>query len=92
MNKKAGNMKISILSLQWGFIERIKSIEYIGHESIKVKEAWYINTSCLWKHNHLKTLKNNKANATPFKEKFKEGLTIWETYIGMILLAKEIEE
>ena len=89
-------MKIGVLSLQGGFIEHIKSIESLGHEAIEVKEAYQLNKlDALILPGGESTTIGKLLRITglmePLKERIKEGLPVWGTCAGMILLAKEIE-
>ncbi|MDZ4992081.1 pyridoxal 5'-phosphate synthase glutaminase subunit PdxT [Clostridium perfringens] len=89
-------MKIGVLALQGGFIEHIKAIESIGHEAIEVKNTYQLNKlDALILPGGESTTIGKLLRITglmkSLKEKIKEGLPVWGTCAGMILLAKEIE-
>lgn len=89
-------MNIGVLSLQGGVIEHINHLKSLGCNAVEVK-----NISDLENIHGIilpggestvigKLLKETNL-LTPLKEKILQGLPVWGTCAGMILLAKEIK-
>lgn len=89
-------MKIGVLSLQGGFIEHINQIKLLGYEPIEVKkesDLEVIDGIILpgGESTTMGKLLNVTGLMKPLKNKILEGLPVWGTCAGMILLAKDIE-
>lgn len=97
MLKEDGNLKIGVLSLQGGVIEHISHIEILGHEALEIKKEEDLdNIDLLILPGGESTTIGNILRTTGLLEKIKEkiqnGLPVWGTCCGMILLAKEIDD
>jgi 5'-phosphate synthase pdxT subunit len=90
-------MNIGVLSLQGGVLEHIKHIKALGEEAIEVKHLKDINnidgiilpggeSTAIGK------ILRERNMLAALKEKIVQGLPVWGTCAGMILLAKEIED
>jgi len=89
--------KIGVLDLQGGVLEHVYHLQALGLEPVRVKEAFQLNdlaglilpggeSTCLIR---LLTI----FDITPkIKEAFADGMKIWGTCAGAILLSKEIEK
>ena len=89
-------MKIGVLSLQGDIIEHINQIQKLGHEPIKVKKEEdlnYIDAIILpgGESTTIGKLLNITGLIEPLRNKILNGLPVWGTCAGMILLAKDIE-
>lgn len=89
-------MKIGVLSLQGGFIEHINQIKLLNHEPVEVKkkiDLGMIDAIILpgGESTTIGRLLNVTGLMEPLRNKILEGLPVWGTCAGMILLAKEIE-
>ncbi|WP_294372531.1 pyridoxal 5'-phosphate synthase glutaminase subunit PdxT [uncultured Clostridium sp.] len=89
-------MKIGVLSLQGDIIEHINQIQKLGHEPIKVKKEEdlnYIDAIILpgGESTTIGRLLNITGLMEPLRNKILNGLPVWGTCAGMILLAKDIE-
>lgn len=89
-------MRIGVLSLQGGVIEHLNQIESLGHIGIHVKkEADLNNIDAIILPGGESTTIGKLLNVTgliePLREKIKNGLPVWGTCAGMILLASKIE-
>lgn len=89
-------MKIGVLSLQGGVIEHINQIESLGHEAVKVKKKSDLeNIDGIILPGGESTTIGRLLNVTglmePLRNRILNGLPVWGTCAGMILLAKEIE-
>ena len=96
MQKEDGKMKIGVLSLQGGFIEHINQIKLLNHEPVEVKkkiDLGMIDAIILpgGESTTIGRLLNVTGLMEPLRNKILEGLPVWGTCAGMILLAKEIE-
>lgn len=89
-------MNIGVLALQGDVIEHINSIISIGHTAIEVKTIDSLNSiDALIIPGGESTTMGKILKATnllnPLREKIINGLPVWGTCAGMILLAKNIE-
>lgn len=89
-------MNIGVLSLQGGVIEHINAIKKLGHSAVEVKKEEDLNNiDAIILPGGESTTMGRLLNVTglmnPLKEKILNGLPVWATCAGMILLAKEIE-
>lgn len=94
--KEDGKMKIGVLSLQGGVIEYVNQIERLGHESVEVKKESDLDIiDAIILPGGESTTMGKLLNVTnlmePLRNKILEGLPVWGTCAGMILLAKDIE-
>ncbi|WP_010234949.1 pyridoxal 5'-phosphate synthase glutaminase subunit PdxT [Clostridium arbusti] len=89
-------MKIGILSLQGGVEEHVTHIQALKHEAVEVKKEEDLNglAGIILPGGESTTigklLKDTKI-LDPLREKILNGLPVWGTCAGMILLAKNIE-
>ena len=89
-------MKIGVLSLQGGVIEHINAILSLGHEAIEVKTLENLkNIDALILPGGESTTIGKLLKITellnPLRKMIQNGLPVWGTCAGMILLAKNIE-
>ena len=89
-------MKVGVLALQGGVIEHINQIESLGHQAILVKkeeDLEKIDKIILpgGESTTIGKLLRITELLEPLKKKVIQGLPVWGTCAGMILLAKEIE-
>ena len=96
MKKEDGKMKIGVLSLQGGVIEHITAIISLGHEAIEVKtleDLKSINALIIpgGESTTIGKLLKITGLLNPLREMIQNGLPVWGTCAGMILLAKNIE-
>lgn len=89
-------MKIGVLSLQGGVVEHLNKIRKIGHSGVEVKTSKDLeNIDKIILPGGESTTIGKLMRITgiiePLKEKIKEGMPVWGTCAGMILLSKEIE-
>lgn len=88
--------KIGVLALQGAFIEHVYMIRNLGHEAVQVRKAEELE------HIHgliipggestaMGKLLNDFSIKEPLKQKIKDGLPVWGTCAGLILLADTIE-
>ena len=89
-------MKIGVLSLQGGVIEHINAILSLGYDALEVKNLDQLkNIDALIIPGGESTTIGKLLRVTglfnPLKEMIQEGLPVWGTCAGMILLAKDIE-
>lgn len=89
-------MKIGILGFQGAVIEHQRHIEKIGHESIIVRypeQLAELDGMILpgGESTTIGKLLNRTGMMEPLRERIREGLPVWGTCAGMILLAKELE-
>lgn len=89
-------MKIGVLSLQGGVIEHITAIISLGHEAIEVKtleDLKSINALIIpgGESTTIGKLLKITGLLNPLREMIQNGLPVWGTCAGMILLAKNIE-
>lgn len=89
-------MKIGVLAFQGGVIEHINHIESLCHQAVEVKKISDLdNLDGLIIPGGESTTMGKLLKITkllePLKEKIKDGLPVWGTCAGMILLAKNIE-
>jgi 5'-phosphate synthase pdxT subunit len=88
--------KIGVLDLQGGVLEHVYHLQALGLEPVRVKEAYQLDdlaglilpggeSTCLIR------LLNIFGIAPKIKEAFADGMKIWGTCAGAILLSKEIE-
>ncbi|KOF57272.1 MULTISPECIES: pyridoxal 5'-phosphate synthase glutaminase subunit PdxT [Clostridium] len=89
-------MKIGVLAFQGGIEEHIHHIEALNCEAIKVKKVIQLSqidgliipggeSTTMGKFLHFSNI------LEPLKHKISEGMPVWGTCAGMILLAKNIE-
>lgn len=89
-------MNIGVLSLQGGVIEHLNKIKELGHNGVEVKSVKDLeNIDKIILPGGESTTIGKLLKITglidPLKEKIKEGMPVWGTCAGMILLSKEIE-
>lgn len=89
-------MKIGILAFQGAVIEHQRHIEKIGHEAIIVRypeQLAELDGMILpgGESTTIGKLLNRTGMMEPLRERIREGLPVWGTCAGMILLAKELE-
>lgn len=89
-------MKIGILGFQGAVIEHQRHIEKIGHEAIIVRypeQLAELDGIILpgGESTTIGKLLNRTGMMEPLRERIREGLPVWGTCAGMILLAKELE-
>ncbi|MGL4848541.1 MAG: pyridoxal 5'-phosphate synthase glutaminase subunit PdxT [Clostridium sp.] len=89
-------MKVGVLALQGGVEEHVQHIEKLNHQAILVKKKEDLNDiEALILPGGESTTIGKLLKITGLdkviKEKIEEGLKVWGTCAGMILLAKEIE-
>ena len=94
--KEDGKMKIGVLSLQGGVIEHINQIKSLGYEPVEVKKESDLDIiDAIILPGGESTTMGKLLNVTnlmePLKNKILEGMPVWGTCAGMILLAKDIE-
>lgn len=87
--------KIGVLSLQGAFKEHVKIIESLGHEAIEVRKAEDLNNiNGIILPGGESTAIGKLLEASKLKKilqtKIEEGLPVWGTCAGMIILAKKI--
>lgn len=97
MQKEAGSMKIGVLSLQGGVVEHIEHIKALGQQAVEVKkpcELKELDGLILpgGESTTIGKLLRDTKFLEPLKAKIKDGLPVWGTCAGMILLAKHIED
>ncbi|WP_244834052.1 pyridoxal 5'-phosphate synthase glutaminase subunit PdxT [Clostridium sp. BJN0001] len=90
-------MKIGVLAFQGGVIEHINQIKALGYDAVYVKkeeDLKDIDGIILpgGESTTIGKLLNITGLMDPLREKIKEGMPVWGTCAGMILLAKGIEE
>lgn len=88
-------MKIGVLGFQGAIIEHLQHIEKLGHEAVVVRypqELEEIQGIILpgGESTTIGKLLVRTGMMEPLREKIKEGLPVWGTCAGMILLAKEL--
>lgn len=96
MQKEDGKMKIGVLSLQGGVIEHIKQVKKLGYDPVEVKKESDLDViDAIILPGGESTTIGKLLNVTnlmePLRNKILEGLPVWGTCAGMILLAKDIE-
>ena len=89
-------MNIGVLSFQGGVVEHLNQIQALGHKGIQVKkEADLDNIDAIILPGGESTTIGKLLNITklmePLRKKIQEGMPVWGTCAGMILLAKKIE-
>lgn len=89
-------MKIGILGFQGAVIEHQRHIEKIGHEAVIVRypeQLAELDGMILpgGESTTIGKLLNRTGMMEPLRERIREGLPVWGTCAGMILLAKELE-
>ena len=89
-------MKIGVLALQGGFQEHIHHINELGYDGVLVKTVEDLkNIKALIIPGGESTTMGKLLKVTsllsPLKEMIKNGLPVWGTCAGMILLAKNID-
>ncbi|MCC8173409.1 MAG: pyridoxal 5'-phosphate synthase glutaminase subunit PdxT [Odoribacter sp.] len=89
-------MKIGVLGFQGAIEEHCAHIVSLGHEAIKVLYPEQLDTldGIILPGGESTTiglLLNRTGMMQPLKEKIQQGLPVWGTCAGMILLAKELE-
>lgn len=90
-------MKIGVLAFQGGVCEHINCIEKLGHCGVLVKtEKDLENIDGIILPGGESTTIGKLLNITglmnPLRERIKNGLPVWGTCAGMIILAKNIED
>ena len=96
MQKEDGKMNIGVLAFQGGVIEHINKIKALGHEAIEVKTEKDLNmVDAIILPGGESTTIGRLLKVTglmvPLRNKILNGLPVWGTCAGMILLAKDIE-
>lgn len=96
MQKEDGKMKIGVLSLQGGVIEHINQIKLLGYDAVEVKKEGDLDIiDAIILPGGESTTIGKLLNVTnlmePLRNKILEGMPVWGTCAGMILLAKDIE-
>lgn len=89
-------MKIGVLAIQGGFIEHAAHIKSLGEQCVEVrgaKDVEDIDGLILpgGESTAISKILVETGNLEPLKEKVKNGLPVWGTCAGLILLAKKIE-
>lgn len=89
-------MKIGVLGFQGAIIEHQQHIESLGHEAIVVKYPHQLDKldGIILPGGESTTigkLLDRTAMMEPLREKIKNGLPVWGTCAGMILMANELE-
>lgn len=89
-------MNIGVLSLQGGVVEHLNQIKALGHRGIEVKsEEDFENIDAIILPGGESTTMGKLLRITRLmellREKIQNGMPVWGTCAGMILLAKEIE-
>ncbi len=96
-NKSSSTLCIGVLALQGAFKEHCKHIEKLGHLALEVRSSKQLNqidgliipggeSTTMGK------LLNDFDMMKPLKCKIRNGLPVWGTCAGLILLAKNIHE
>lgn len=88
--------KIGVLALQGAFKEHIKVINSLGHEAVEIRKAKQLeNLDGIILPGGESTTIGKLLNDFKIKEvlvnKINNGLPVWGTCAGMILLAKELD-
>ncbi len=95
-SKMALRNKIGVLDLQGGVLEHINHLQAIGIDAVRVKKAEHFETlaglilpggesTCLTR------LLNIFNLIKPLKSAFNDGMKVWGTCAGAILLSTEVE-
>ena len=89
-------MKIGILGFQGAIIEHQRHIEKLGHEAVNVRypeQLEELNGIILpgGESTTMGKLLVRTGMMEPLRQKIENGLPVWGTCAGMILLAKELE-
>lgn len=88
--------KIGVLALQGAFREHVQAVKTLGHEAVEVRTLAQLDgidglilpggeSTAMGK------LLNDFQMKAPLAEQIKNGLPVWGTCAGMILLAKELD-
>ena len=90
-------MKIGILGFQGAVIEHQRHIEQLGQEAVVVRyteQLAEIDGIILpgGESTTMGKLLNRTGMMEPFREKIQQGMPVWGTCAGMILLAKELDQ
>ena len=96
MQIEDGKMKLGVLSLQGGVIEHIIQVKHLGYDPVEVKRESDLDViDAIILPGGESTTMGKLLNVTnlmePLRNKILEGLPVWGTCAGMILLAKDIE-
>lgn len=88
--------KVGILGFQGAFLEHEQAVRRLGHEPLVVRypgELEEIDGLILpgGESTTMGKLLNRTGMMEPLREKIKNGMPVWGTCAGMILLAKELE-
>lgn len=89
-------MKIGVLGFQGAIVEHLEHIKNIGHESVLVRYPEQLDgldgiilpggeSTAMGK------MLNYTGMMVPLRQKIQDGLPVWGTCAGMILLAKKLE-
>ncbi len=94
--KEVGNMKIGVLAIQGGVTEHKHHIEALGHDFVEVKkkeDLEYIDGLIMpgGESTAIGKILEITGMMQIIRNKILEGLPVWGTCAGMILLAKKIE-
>jgi len=89
--------RIGVLALQGAFIEHIHMIKKLGHEAIEVRKADQFQTIDALilpggESTSMGKLLDDFNMKLPLKEKIRDGLPVWGTCAGLILLASQIKD
>ncbi len=91
-------MKIGILGFQGAVIEHQRHIEQLGQEAVVVRyteQLAEIDGIIFYPEGRVlpwEKLLNRTGMMEPFREKIQQGMPVWGTCAGMILLAKELDQ
>lgn len=88
--------KIGVLALQGAFIEHVYMIRSLGHEAVEVRKAEQLNDldGLILPGGESTTmgkLLHDFEIMQPLKKRIQDGLPVWGTCAGLILLADNIE-
>jgi pyridoxal 5'-phosphate synthase pdxT subunit len=96
MLKEVGNMKIGVLALQGAFIEHIHHLKQLHCETVEIRKVEDLdNLDGIiipgGESTTMSKLLKETGILSPLRNKIKNGLFVWGTCAGMIILAKENE-
>lgn len=97
MHKEVGSLRIGVLSIQGDVIEHISHIAALGYTPVEVKKSAQLeglNGLILpgGESTAISKILIQQDMLCPIREKILDGLPVWGTCAGMILLAKELED
>lgn len=90
-------MKIGILGFQGAVVEHCRAVEALGQEAVVVRypeQLSLLNGIILpgGESTTMGKLLNRTGMMDPLRKRIEEGLPVWGTCAGMILLAKKLED